>query len=118
MGKIGVIFCDIDGVLSDKQARWQKPNHARIERIKQLIKQGFKVVIWSGQERYAKEWCKHYGIKPYLAIAKPDLMIDNQLIPSKRRKLITQDQFDDMELEPLNKPHAGYYKDCFELGVL
>ena len=72
-------FFDIDGTLTMTQRpRWSEPNMDMINMCKKLIDEGNNVVVWSGTRRYAKSFCKKYGIKPLLAIGKPQVLIDNE----------------------------------------
>ena len=75
-------YIDIDGTLTERQKRWAKPIPARIERAKAMIAAGMNVVIWSGTQRYADEWCERNGFtgeyQPYAVLAKPNWMVDNQ----------------------------------------
>jgi hypothetical protein len=75
-------YIDIDGTLTTRQKRWAEPIPERIERVKAMIAAGMDVVIWSGTERYAKEWCKANGLvgkyAPKHILGKPNWMVDNQ----------------------------------------
>jgi len=86
---------DIDGTLTDKQRRWAEPNHDTINKVKQMIADGYNVVVWSGSGHYARRFCKKYGIKPFLCIGKPDLVVDNQaeIRNSRRMPILTPKQF-------------------------
>jgi hypothetical protein len=100
-------YIDIDGTLTEKQKRWAKVIPARVERVKQMIRGGTDVVIWSGTERYAREWCEKFGLTgdcaPKHILGKPNIMVDNQsrIRPDKagggrilgRRKIITPEQW-------------------------
>ena len=90
-------YIDVDGTLTTRQKRWAEPIPERIERVKAMIAAGMDVVIWSGTERYAKEWCKANGLvgeyAPKHILGKPNYMVDNQgphqRILGRRRKIIT-----------------------------
>jgi len=100
-------FCDIDGTLTEQQKRWAKPIAENIARVKALIAAGVDVVIWSGTERYAREWCEANGFTgkhaPKHILGKPRFFIDNQsrVRPCKdgggrilgRRRIITPEAF-------------------------
>jgi|APSaa5957512535_1039671.scaffolds.fasta_scaffold16415_2 hydroxymethylpyrimidine pyrophosphatase-like HAD family hydrolase len=75
-----IIFCDIDGTLTDDpENKWGKPNLKRIEYVINKINEGETVLVWSGNgTEYAKEFCKKYGIDPVCAIGKPDIYIDDK----------------------------------------
>jgi hypothetical protein len=99
-------YIDIDGTLTEKQQRWATPIPSRIQRVQDMIAAGEDVIIWSGTERYAREWCKKNGLTgkyaPKHILGKPNYMVDNQGpftdgskvvrfrgIMGRRRKIIT-----------------------------
>jgi hypothetical protein len=75
-----IIYCDIDGTLTDDpENKWGNPHMNRIKYIKKKILDGETVLVWSGNGTiYANQFCDKYGIKPILAIGKPDLYIDDK----------------------------------------
>jgi hypothetical protein len=72
-----IIFCDIDGILTDDPVeKWGEPHINRIELIKEKIKDGHTVVVWSGNgTQYAESFCKLHGINAKFSIGKPDIYI-------------------------------------------
>ena len=94
-------FIDIDGTLTTRQKRWAAPIPERIDRVKAMIAAGMDVIIWSGTERYAKEWCKVNGLvgdyAPKYILSKPNWMVDNQgphqKILGRRRAIITPESW-------------------------
>jgi hypothetical protein len=97
-------YIDIDGTLTEAQRRWAKPIPSRIQRVKDMIAAGDDIIVWSGTERYAREWCERNGLTgeftPKHILGKPNYMVDNQsrLRPDKengggrilgRRRIIT-----------------------------
>jgi phosphoserine phosphatase len=75
-----IIYCDIDGTLTDDpEDKWGNPHLDRIEKIKEKINEGHTVFVWSGNgTEYANAFCEKYGIKPVLALGKPDVYIDDK----------------------------------------
>ena len=75
-----IVFCDIDGTLTDDPVKkWGEPHIERIELIKEKIKDGHTVVVWSGNgTEYAQNFCKLHGIKAKFMIGKPDIYIDDK----------------------------------------
>jgi len=74
------IFVDIDGTMTDEPDKsWGSPNLEVIDRVKQLIKDGCEVVVWSaGGTEYAKEFAERCGIKASACIGKPWIAIDDK----------------------------------------
>lgn len=72
------IYVDVDGTMTERQhPRWSPPRLDVIARVKAWIAAGHDVVVWSGTTRYARAFCRRYGIVPELAIGKPGLVVDN-----------------------------------------
>jgi hydroxymethylpyrimidine pyrophosphatase-like HAD family hydrolase len=86
------IFIDIDGTLTHNPKKMNgEPWIENIDKVKRLILEGNNVVIWSmGGTRYARKFCKKYGITPWLAIGKPHLVIDDNpdIRPRDRMKIL------------------------------
>jgi hydroxymethylpyrimidine pyrophosphatase-like HAD family hydrolase len=84
-----MIYIDIDGTLTIPpkgykfdgllaMGKWREPWTENIEKVKRLIQEGKKVVIWSGGGyRYVKAFCKKYDIKPYAMLSKPKVCVDD-----------------------------------------
>lgn len=72
------LYIDIDGTLTERQRKWANPIQSRIDKVKALIEAGHEVIIWSGSTRYARLWCRKYGIKPKAALGKPQHIVDNK----------------------------------------
>lgn len=72
------IIFDIDGTLSEHQKKWDDPVPEMIEKVKKLIADGHIVIIWTSTTRYARAFCEKHGLKPTLACAKPDMIVDNE----------------------------------------
>ena len=91
------IYCDIDGTLTTApRARWGPPNLDTIKKLKDLIKDGHQVILWSGGgSRYAKKFAKHYEIKAEVANGKPHIIIDDNpdIKPKKRMPVISPTEF-------------------------
>lgn len=75
-----IIFCDIDGTLTDDpENKWGNPIHNRIDYIKDKIKKGHTVLVWSGNgTEYANAFCEKYEINAVFAIGKPDVYLDDK----------------------------------------
>ena len=100
-------YIDIDGTLTEQQRRWAKPIPERIQRVKDMIDAGEDIIVWSGTQRYAEEWCEKHGLAgkytPKHILGKPNYMVDNQsrIRPSAegggrilgRRKIITPERW-------------------------
>jgi hypothetical protein len=73
------IYCDIDGTLTtDGDVPWSSPKNDVIEQVKNVIKRGAKVVLWSATGRkYATEFAREYEIDAEMCLAKPDYYIDD-----------------------------------------
>lgn len=80
-----VIFCDIDGTLTDAPgAIWGQPNWPLITRIKEAIQHGHRVILWSiSGEVYVKDFAKRHGIEGAICVSKPNVVIDDnpKIIP-------------------------------------
>ena len=92
------IFIDIDGTLTDLPLKpWGNLIPGRVEHIRRLVAQGYKVVIWSGGgTRYAQEFVKKIGIDDIVtAIGKPEMIVDDDpgMRPKDRMKIISPDEF-------------------------
>jgi len=72
------IIFDIDGTLTKRQKIWDEIDPAMVEACKDCIAKGHTVIVWSSTRRYAKAFCSKYGIKPLLAVGKPQMIVDNQ----------------------------------------
>lgn len=72
------VFFDIDGTLTRHQKIWDEPRNDMMDECRRLIAEGHNVVVWSRTRRYAKAFCRKHGLKPLLAIGKPDMIVDNQ----------------------------------------
>jgi len=94
------IYCDIDGTLTDK------PHHSHgaprpdvIQRLKDAIKLGHEVVLWSGRgSTYVKSFAIQYGIDAIACLSKPTLVVDDKpdirhLPGDVRYKPITPEEF-------------------------
>jgi len=75
------IYVDIDGTLTDDpENKWGNIIISRVKKVKEFIDEGHEVVIWSGNGTdYANEFCKFLDIKPYVAVGKPDIYIDDRV---------------------------------------
>jgi phosphoserine phosphatase len=75
-----IIFCDIDGTLTDDpENKWGNPHMDRIQKVRDLISDGKVVVVWSGNgTEYAEAFCAKYEIDARFAIGKPDVYIDDK----------------------------------------
>ncbi len=90
------IFIDIDGTCTDSPNKWWgNPRTEVIEKIKKLIDEGHRVVLWSvGGTKYAKEFAKKHGFKPFACIGKPDVMIDDKpTIRSRPIPILNPEEF-------------------------
>lgn len=100
------LFIDIDGTLTDKDhadhlkktkgtCRWANPNREAIGLVKKLISRGHEIVIWSaGGRQYAIEFCDFYGIEPIACVAKPKIIVDDQVDKHLRKaSILTPEQF-------------------------
>jgi hydroxymethylpyrimidine pyrophosphatase-like HAD family hydrolase len=90
------IFCDIDGTLTNTPTKkWGSPDVRAIACLKQLIKDGHEVVLWSGGgTKYVKEFAEKYDIKPSVCIGKPSMVIDDNsdIRPIQRIKVMSPSQ--------------------------
>lgn len=84
-----IFYIDVDGTLTSEQrgrsAFKSPPRQDIIDKVKQLIKQGHQVVIWTGNTNYARRVCELYGIAAVAAVRKPDVIVDNELRRWSRR---------------------------------
>ncbi len=82
------IFIDIDGTLTmDGSHGWGTPILSRLEKVRELIKQGYEVIVWSGGgTKYAKDFCKFHRLEVTLAIGKPGKIVDDN--PKIRPQLV------------------------------
>lgn len=73
------VYCDIDGTLTDLPTKkWGSPDMAAIEGLKDIIADGFEVVLWSGGgSQYAREFAEKYGIEAIARLGKPSVVIDD-----------------------------------------
>lgn len=76
---------DIDGTLTAEQRRWAEPDKEMIAAVRELIATGHDVTIWSGGEKYARDWCEANDLAPARAMKKPSVIIDNQANLGRRR---------------------------------
>lgn len=87
------IFCDIDGTLTDAPTKkWGNPDMKAINGLKNLIKGGHEVVLWSGGgTAYVKAFAKKYDIRPIVCIGKPRAVIDDNsdIRPIQRIEVLT-----------------------------
>ena len=73
------VFCDIDGTLTKDPRRGGEPRPDTINLLKDLIRRGYMVVLWSaGGTRYAKTFARKHGIRARTCIGKPDWIIDDK----------------------------------------
>ncbi len=91
------IFVDIDGTLTDTPSRpWGNVIETRLVLLRDLIKSGREVVLWSGGgTNYAIAFAEKYNLNPILCIGKPGIWVDdNPTIRPKERLLIqTPEEF-------------------------
>ena len=94
------IYCDIDGTLTDKPHHSHgAPRHDVIQKLKDAIKLGHDVVLWSGRDAdYVKGFAKEHGIKAIACLSKPKLVVDDKtdirhLPGDARYKPITPEEF-------------------------
>ena len=90
------IYVDIDGTMTKAPNQsWGEPNFEVIDKVKKLISEGHRIIIWSvGGTSYAKEFAKKYNINAFACIGKPDMMIDDK--PNIRTNpipLLSPDEF-------------------------
>lgn len=73
------IFIDIDGTLTDHPKHGGKAIHSRIVRVRELIRKGERIVIWSGTGlAYARKFAKDNKLEGAVAvIGKPEVCIDD-----------------------------------------
>ncbi len=99
-----VIFVDIDGTMTD--AKDKSAGAARndvIEKVKQLISDGYPVYVWSGNALdYSIAFCKRHGICPCGILPKPNLIVDDNpnLLPPSRIARWTPEEFLEADLPP------------------
>lgn len=74
------VYVDIDGTLTDDpEYRRGKPLQRRIDKVRQMIRDGFPVVVWSaGGTEYAREFCRKHSLTPLLAVGKPYFAVDDK----------------------------------------
>lgn len=74
------IYVDIDGTLTDDpEYRRGKPLQRRIDHVRQLIRDGYPVVVWSaGGTDYAREFCRKHSLTPMAALGKPHFAVDDK----------------------------------------
>lgn len=77
------IYVDIDGTLTAEQRAKSiyrsKPREDVIAKVREFIAAGHDVVLWSGSRRYARRAAKLFGLKAIACLAKPDMIIENQV---------------------------------------
>lgn len=74
------IFIDIDGTLTDcpKGEYYGAVFMHRVRKVRDLIKSGANVVIWSARGTgYAEDFCSAHGLFPIAAIGKPEKVVDD-----------------------------------------
>lgn len=72
-----MIYCDIDGTLTDNGDAVGPAIPSRVQAIKKLCESN-DVVVWSGRGlRYAREFCEQHDIKAVAALGKPTKLYDD-----------------------------------------
>ena len=72
------VYIDIDGTLTAVGGPGGAPVLERIDRVKQMIKCGVKVVIWSASgTEYARAFADRHDLHPLAVIGKPSYCIDD-----------------------------------------
>lgn len=73
------IFVDIDGTITTTPGSgWGPIRQDVLERVRQAIKDGHEVVVWSARGRdYVQEFCAKYKLRPTACISKPDVLVDD-----------------------------------------
>ena len=75
-----MIYVDIDGTLTTSQnKRRGQPWPEMLDRVRELIAAGHSVVLWSGSSRYARAFAKRHHIDAVACLAKPNMLVDNQV---------------------------------------
>lgn len=90
------IYIDIDGTLTDKELRGGNPLLNRINMVKDLIKNGQEVIIWTGSgTQYAIDFCKKHEIKPLACLGKPHIAVDDNptIRPHERIQMFNPETF-------------------------
>jgi hydroxymethylpyrimidine pyrophosphatase-like HAD family hydrolase len=96
-----MIYIDVDGTLTNKDEKWGEPNYPLIQKVKRLINDGKEVIIWSGNGRgYALAFCTRYGINPFICLAKPKIVVDDNphIRPKGRMNIIHPSEFLEMDV--------------------
>ncbi len=90
------LYVDIDGTLTDKPNQGGKVYPERISKIKEILKSGREVVLWTGGgTRYAKQFAKEHGLDGVICIGKPVCCIDDNptIRPAGRMLIKTPEEF-------------------------
>lgn len=90
------IYIDVDGTLTDRGTRGGNPIEARIQKVRELIASGEKVVIWSATGfDYVVEFMKNNNIVGATPMEKPKLIIDDNpnIRPKSAMPLISPEKY-------------------------
>ncbi len=72
------LYVDIDGTLTDKPNQGGKVYPERVDKIKEVLKSGREVVLWTGGgTAYAKRFAEEQGLIGVICIGKPACCVDD-----------------------------------------